>query len=50
MSISQGILTALFCMVVVFAVLVILWAVIRSFSALIRLIERKNSNLQDNSK
>lgn len=41
MSIFQSILTALFCMLVVFAVLVILWAILRLFSTFIQLIEKQ---------
>jgi len=41
MSISENILIALFCMAVVFAVLGILWAIIRCFSAIIMAIEKK---------
>jgi Na+-transporting methylmalonyl-CoA/oxaloacetate decarboxylase gamma subunit len=44
MSLPESILTALFCMLVVFAVLGILWAIIRVFSLLINLIEKKNKN------
>lgn len=42
MSISESILVALFCMLVVFSVLVILWALIRLFSSVIQLIEKNN--------
>jgi len=42
MSLSVSILTALFCMVVVFVVLGILWAIIRLFSSFIRVIEKKS--------
>jgi Na+-transporting methylmalonyl-CoA/oxaloacetate decarboxylase gamma subunit len=42
MSLSVSILTALFCIVVVFAVLGILWAIIRLFSAFIRVVEKRN--------
>jgi Na+-transporting methylmalonyl-CoA/oxaloacetate decarboxylase gamma subunit len=42
MSLSDSLLTALFCMAVVFAVLGILWAIIRLFSSLIRAIEKTN--------
>ncbi|MDF2942570.1 MAG: hypothetical protein K0S01_1428 [Herbinix sp.] len=40
MSISESILTALFCMIVVFAVLGVLWAIIRLFSSIILIIEK----------
>ncbi len=42
MSLYDSILTALFCMAVVFAVLAILWAIIRLFSSIIRVIEKRN--------
>ncbi|MHB8130521.1 MAG: OadG family protein [Mobilitalea sp.] len=42
MSFSDSILTALFCIVVVFAVLGILWAIIRLFSWVIRAFEKIN--------
>jgi Na+-transporting methylmalonyl-CoA/oxaloacetate decarboxylase gamma subunit len=42
MSLPESILTALFCIAVVFAVLGILWAIIRLFSSLIQVIEKKN--------
>lgn len=43
MSFAQSIFTALFCMLVVFAVLVVLWAIVRVFSVIIRFMEnRKN--------
>lgn len=41
MSMSENILIAIFCMAVVFAVLGILWAIIRCFSAIIMAIEKK---------
>ncbi len=41
MSIFQSILTALFCMSVVFSVLVILWAILRLFSTFIQFIEKQ---------
>ncbi len=47
MAISQSILVALFCMAVVFAVLGMLWAIIRIFSLIINLIE---NNQQKESK
>lgn len=43
MSISESILIALFVMAVVFAVLGILWAIIRLFSLIIRKVEMKSS-------
>lgn len=42
MTLSESVLVALFCMSVVFAVLIILWALIRLFSSAIQLIEKKN--------
>jgi len=42
MPLSESISVALFCMVVVFAVLGMLWAIIRIFSYAIRLIEYRN--------
>lgn len=42
MSVPQAILTALFCMAVVFIVLLLLWAAIRLLFSLIKRIERKN--------
>jgi Na+-transporting methylmalonyl-CoA/oxaloacetate decarboxylase gamma subunit len=42
MSLSDSILVAIFCMVVVFAVLGILWAIIRIFSSIIRVFENRN--------
>lgn len=42
MLLSESILTALFCMAVVFAVLGILWAMIRIFSSFIGMIENKH--------
>ena len=44
MSISESILTALFVMAVVFAVLGILWGIIRLFSSIIRSIEKKSTD------
>jgi Na+-transporting methylmalonyl-CoA/oxaloacetate decarboxylase gamma subunit len=41
MSLSESILIALFCMAVVFAVLGVLWAIIRVFSTIIMSIEKK---------
>ena len=40
MELSESILTALFCMAVVFTTLSLLWAIIRLFSIIIRMIER----------
>lgn len=42
MSIFQSIIIALFCMAVVFSVLIFLWAIIRLFSVLIKVIEKRN--------
>lgn len=42
MPLSDSILVAIFCVVVVFAVLGILWAIIRIFSSIIRVIENRN--------
>ena len=42
MSLSTSVLVALFCMIVVFAVLGILCVIIRIFSSIIRTIENKN--------
>jgi Oxaloacetate decarboxylase, gamma chain. len=44
MSVSESILVALFCMLVVFIVLGVLWALIRLFSLVIQAIEKKNDN------
>ncbi len=41
MQVAQSILVAIFCMAVVFAVLGVLWAIIRIFSMLITIIEKK---------
>ena len=41
MSVPEAVLTALFCMAVVFAVLVLLWVVVLLSCAVIRRIERK---------
>lgn len=43
MTVLQSILTALFCMVMVFAVLIMLWGVIRLFSFAISKIEKTPS-------
>ncbi len=40
MPVSESILVAVFCMAVVFAVLILLWAIIRVFSYLIRGLEK----------
>ena len=42
MSFFESLSIAFFCMMVVFSVLVILWGLVRLFSVLIRLIERRN--------
>lgn len=42
MAFSESVLVAVFCMVVVFAVLGILWALIRLFSMIIGMLERDN--------
>ncbi|HBC26423.1 MAG TPA: hypothetical protein DC013_03310 [Ruminococcaceae bacterium] len=42
MSLFQSIFTALFCMSVVFLVLVLLWIIVRLFSVLIRRLEKQN--------
>lgn len=44
MSVSQAVLYALFCMLVVFVVLVVLWGIIRLFSLVIGLIEERQQN------
>jgi len=41
MALGESILIALFCMLVVFTVLGILWAIIRCFSSIIMLIEHR---------
>jgi Na+-transporting methylmalonyl-CoA/oxaloacetate decarboxylase gamma subunit len=41
MQVTQSILVAIFCMAVVFAVLGVLWAIIRIFSMIITMIETK---------
>ncbi len=46
MPLSDSIPTALFCMAVVFSVLILLWAIIRIFSLLIILIEKMNLKKQ----
>lgn len=42
MSLFQSIFTALFCMSVVFLVLVLLWIIVRLFSVLIRRLEKQD--------
>lgn len=42
MSFSESVLIALFCMAVVFVVLGILWGLIRIFSFIIGIIEKRN--------
>ncbi len=42
MPVSESILVAVFCMAVVFAVLIMLWAIIRVFSYLIHSLEKGN--------
>lgn len=50
MSFAQSIFTALFCMSVVFAVLVVLWAILRVFSVIIGFMEkRKNHTVLNNN-
>lgn len=44
MSVSESILTALFVMAVVFAVLGILWGIIRLFSSIIRKVEASSTD------
>jgi Na+-transporting methylmalonyl-CoA/oxaloacetate decarboxylase gamma subunit len=41
MQVAQSVLVAIFCMAVVFAVLGVLWAIIRIFSMIITMIEKK---------
>lgn len=45
----ESILTAVFCMAVVFAVLCILWAIIRIFSSIIMMMEKKNNTSSSSS-
>ncbi|MDR0984782.1 MAG: OadG family protein [Ruminococcus sp.] len=40
MSIPTAILTGLFCLTVVFTMLIVIWALIRTFSFVIRIFER----------
>jgi Na+-transporting methylmalonyl-CoA/oxaloacetate decarboxylase gamma subunit len=42
MTLSESILVAIFCMAVVFAVLGVLWLIIRLFSLAIQTIEKRN--------
>jgi Na+-transporting methylmalonyl-CoA/oxaloacetate decarboxylase gamma subunit len=42
MALSESILIAIFCMAVVFSVLIMLWGIIRAFSAIINMLENKN--------
>lgn len=44
MSVSQAALYALFCMLVVFAVLIVLWGIIRLLSMVIGLMEGRQQN------
>lgn len=44
MAITESILIALFCMAVVFSVLAILWVIVRLFSWIINVIEKRNNN------
>ncbi|HKL99478.1 MAG TPA: OadG family protein [Mobilitalea sp.] len=48
MPLSEAILDALFCMAFVFAVLAMLWGIIRIFSASIRAIESRKNKSTDN--
>jgi Na+-transporting methylmalonyl-CoA/oxaloacetate decarboxylase gamma subunit len=41
MSFGESVLAGLFCILVVFLVLVLLWALIRVFSAIIKLVEQR---------
>lgn len=50
MSVPESILYALFCMVVVFVVLIMLWAIIRVFSFLTTMIEKKQTAKKPKSK
>jgi Na+-transporting methylmalonyl-CoA/oxaloacetate decarboxylase gamma subunit len=56
MPLSESIPTALFCMAVVFAVLILLWAIIRIFSQFIEVIEKiklkkiQKQNIKTNQK
>jgi len=43
MTILQSILTALFCMAVVFIVLIALWVIIRLSTAVIKIIQKNSS-------
>lgn len=44
MSVLESVLTALFCMLTVFAVLGILWGLIRLFSIIVQSIENKQED------
>lgn len=46
MSVAQAILYALFCMLVVFMVLIALWGAVKLFSFIIGLIESRQQNRQ----
>ncbi len=48
MQVTQGILVALFCVAVVFAVLGVLWFIIRIFSMIIAVIEQKTGATKSN--
>ena len=50
MSFAQSVITALFCMAVVFMVLVALWAVLRLFSVSIRFMEKRKSHTVNETK
>ncbi|MFV0344096.1 MAG: OadG family protein [Anaerocolumna sp.] len=47
LSFSRSILTALFCMIVVFGVLILLWAILRLFSTFIAFVENHGKNSTD---
>lgn len=49
MTLNQSLLTAIFCMTVVFVVLIVIWALLRLFSALIIFIESKKKQSDTNS-
>lgn len=48
MQVTQSILVAIFCMAVVFAVLGVLWFIIRIFSMIITMIEQKTGKAARN--
>jgi hypothetical protein len=50
MAFSDCILVAVFCMSVVFAVLAMLWGIIRLYSSVIRIIEKSHNDITDGSK